>query len=430
MSAREVLSICGSSGQTAGRGLAKLDGEYHGYDRIFWLAYLSNGLTTLANGMLVRYADFVHLYGGDERQLGLIVGCGMIGSILFRLAQGDAIDRYGASRVWFWSVVIYSFSLLTHLWLASANGPAVFFARTMMQASLAGVFSSSITFVALRARPERMAEVIGTLGTSGFIGLMLGPAISDWLGSDGVGPAMVQKMFGVAAALAFTSAIATFLAARGSVPPTAHVRPNLFEVVIKYHPWLLSITAAVMGAGFSIPMTFLRPFAIESKLDGVALFFMVYAGTGFAARLASRSLFSRYGNRPWICLGLALLTLSYFSFVPIAKTWHLIFPAMIAGAAHALLFPSVMSEGTRAFPRQYLGVATALILTMFDVGTFISAPLIGLFLHSAKAYTAHPYMWLFAGIAALFACHTTLYCVLSAAGRPRDVKGAITRGGQ
>jgi MFS family permease len=424
LSARDVLSIRGSSGQTAGYGLATLDGEHHSYDRIFWLAYLSNGLTTLANGMLVRYSDFVHLYGGDERQLGWIVGCGMIGSILFRLAQGDAVDRYGASRVWFWSVVIYSFSLLMHLWLGSANGPGVFLARIMMQASLAGVFSSSITFVALRARPERMAEVIGMLGTSGFIGLMLGPAISDWLGSGGVGPAMVRKMFGVSAALALTSAIATFFAARGCVRPTAHVRPNLFEVVIRHQPWLLSITAAVTGAGFSIPMTFLRPFAMESKLGGIALFFLVYAGTGFAARLASRSLFSRYGNRPWICLGLTLLTISYFAYVPIATTWHLIFPAMIAGAAHALLFPTVMSEGTRAFPRQYLGVATALMLTMFDVGTLISAPLIGLFLHSTKAYTAEPYKWLFAGIAALFACHTTLYCVLSAAVRPRDGKEA------
>ena len=59
-----------------------VDAHIHGYDRVFWLAYLSNGLTTFANGMLVRYADFVNVVGGDEQQLGLIVGCGMIGSIV------------------------------------------------------------------------------------------------------------------------------------------------------------------------------------------------------------------------------------------------------------------------------------------------------------------------------------------------------------
>lgn len=80
--------------------------ESHVYDRVFWLTYLSNCLTTLANGMMVRYSDFVDVLGGDEQQLGLIVGAGMVGSIVIRLAQGEAVDRYGASRVWFWSAMI------------------------------------------------------------------------------------------------------------------------------------------------------------------------------------------------------------------------------------------------------------------------------------------------------------------------------------
>jgi hypothetical protein len=39
------------------------------YDKIFWLTYLANGLTTVANAMLVRYADFVDVLGGEEWQL-------------------------------------------------------------------------------------------------------------------------------------------------------------------------------------------------------------------------------------------------------------------------------------------------------------------------------------------------------------------------
>lgn len=80
--------------------------EFHGYDRIFWLAYLSNGLIAMANAAMVRYADFVNVVGGEERQLGLIVGFGMIGSIIIRLAQGEAIDRYGEARVWLWSSLL------------------------------------------------------------------------------------------------------------------------------------------------------------------------------------------------------------------------------------------------------------------------------------------------------------------------------------
>jgi len=390
----------------------------HGYDRIFWFTYISNGLTTLANGMMVRYADFVDLIGGDEQQLGLIVGVGMIGSIVIRLAQGEAIDRCGSARVWFWSVIIYSLSLILHLAVSSASTPAVFLVRALMQAGLAGIFGSSITFVALRVPAKRMAEIIGALGTSGFLGLMIGPLISDWLGS-GHAPAeqMVSQMFWTATVLAVGSAVVTWFATRGAAMPVHHSRPSLLQVIRRHHPLMISATAAVMGAGFAIPATFLRPFAVELNISSVGLFFVVYALMGFGARLASRSLFERFGNRPWISVGLVLLTISYLFYIPVTKTWHLIAPAAIAGVAHALLFPSIMSAGTAAFPRQSMGVATSLILAMFDVGTFISAPLIGIFLRIARPLTPNAYPWMFAGVACVFAAVTVVF-LLSSAARP------------
>ncbi len=410
-----------SNGEVISGIVAAETAERTSYDRIFWLTYLSNGLTTLANGMMVRYSDFVDVVGGDEQQLGLIVGAGMLGSIAIRLAQGEAVDRYGASRIWFWSVVCYCFSLLLHLTVSTAYGPVVFLVRGLMQASLAGIFGSSITFVSLRVPPNRMAEIIGALGTSGFLGLMLGPLISDWLGSGHAIPeTMVNQMFWTATVLAVGSAVATWFAIQGAELPSRHPRPSLFKVVRQYHPLMISATAAVMGAGFAIPATFLRPFAIEKHIESVGVFFVVYAAMGFAARMASRSLFARYGNRPWMVVGLLLLTVSYFLYVPVTNTWHLMAPAAVAGIAHALLFPSIMSAGTAVFPRRYLGVATSLILAMFDVGTFISAPIIGGFLRYSKPLTDNPYAWMFASVACVFASVTVLF-LLSPAGRTQQV---------
>lgn len=408
-------------GKTPQISLTRGPPETHGYDRIFWLTYLSNGLTTFANGMLVRYSDYVDVLGGDEQQLGLIVGVGMLGSILIRLAQGEAIDRYGAAKIWFWSVMFYAVSLLLHLAVFSAYSPAVFLVRALMQASLAGIFGSSITFVSLRVPPKRMAEIVGALGTSGFLGLMVGPLISDWLGSGNAEPEkMVMQMFWTATLLAFSSALVTWFAIQGAVSPLHQSRPSLFVVMRRYHPLMISVTAAAMGAGFAIPATFLRPFAIEAHLSSVALFFMVYAVMGFAARVASRSLFERFGNRLWIIAGLMLLTTSYLLYLPISTTWHLVGPAAVAGIAHALLFPAIMSAGTAVFPRQCLGVATSLILAMFDVGTFISAPLVGIFLSLAKPLTPHAYHWMFASAAGVFAAVTVLF-LASSAGRPQQV---------
>lgn len=374
------------------------------YDRVFWLAYLANGLVTLANALMVRYADFVTTIGGEERQLGFIVGSGMVGSIVIRAVQGEAIDRLGAGRVWTWSICIYSISLILHLGISTAYGPAIFLVRLLMQASLAGVFGSSITFVSLRVPPARMAEVIGTLGTSGFIGIMVGPMIGDWLGAGHpLGRLLVVRLFGVAAGIAMVSSIVTWVACRKEATPPRRRRPNLLRIVRRYFPNSIAITAAAMGAGFSIPMTFLRPFAVDANIEGVGLFFLAYAGVAFVTRIATRSVFERYGNRPWILIGLVLLSASFLCYAPATRSWHLTGPAALAGMAHALLFPSIVSAGTHAFPRRYLGVATSVILAMFDVGTFIGAPVVGACILAAKSHDLAAYSLIFTGTAAVLA---------------------------
>lgn len=373
-----------------------LAGSSTPYDRTFWLAYVSNGLTTLANAMLVRYADFVAELGGEEQQLGLIVGCGMIGSILMRIVQGEAIDRFGAGRIWRWSICIYVVSLLLNLTVSTAFSPAIFLVRIVMQSSLAGMFGSSITFVSLRVPAPRMAEIIGALGTSGFIGICVGPLLSDWVASSTSDSAVnVARMFWAADAFAIVAAATAWLATRREARPTPRRRPHLAYVVRRYLPGVVSLAAAAMGAGLSIPFAFLRPFAVEMSLGNIGFYFAIYASTAFIARLATRSLFERHGNRPWILAGLVCLAVSYAAYIPVTRTWELAFPAAIAGVAHALLFPSIMAAGASAFPRRFLGVATSLMLAMFDVGTLVGAPVVGKFLHVAKTQglPAYPAMW-------------------------------------
>lgn len=190
---------------------------------------------------------------------------------------------------------------------------------------------------------------------------------------------MVMQMFWTATLLAFSSALVTWFAIQGacvSLTSISSITVHGDETVSSDHDFS---DRSGDGRGVCYSRYFFALFAIEAHLSSVGLFFVVYATMGFAARVASRSLFERFGNRPWIVVGLILLTTSYLLYLPISTTWHLIGPAAVAGIAHALLFPAIMSAGTAVFPRQCLGVATSLILAMFDVGTFISAPLVGIF---------------------------------------------------
>src|SRR3990172_3853706 len=165
------------------------------YDRRFWLSSASNLCTAMAIALLFRYADLVHRLGGGEFELGWIVGTGMVGSIMIRFAMGRTIDRHGARAIWLVSLAVLAAACFAHLLLNTCHGPAIYLLRFVFASAVAGVFGSSITWIGSRAPKERQAEVVGTLGASGFIAWALGNILGDMLSS---GPEHVERLFVVA----------------------------------------------------------------------------------------------------------------------------------------------------------------------------------------------------------------------------------------
>ncbi len=115
------------------------------YGLDFWLCYLANALLLVAVSVLFRYADFVAYFGGSERQLGMIVGVGMIGALVGRLALGVGIDRYGPRRIWLGSLALFILAMLIHMTITNVHGPVVFLARVLMMTGVAGAVGSAFT---------------------------------------------------------------------------------------------------------------------------------------------------------------------------------------------------------------------------------------------------------------------------------------------
>jgi MFS family permease len=378
-----------------------------------WLIYVSNGLTMTAVSMLVRYADFVTFLGGGEAQLGLIVGIGMIGSLAMRLAQGVGIDRYGARRIWLWSLALYIGSILANSMLTSAYGPGIFLVRIMMQTAIAGIFGASITHVSRCAPPTRMAEMVGTVGIAGFVGMLVGPQLSDWICGHGItGQTELNRLFQTSAFVAGWGLLAAWLATRREVPPRSRRRLPLLALARRYQPgWVLFAVAVAAGAGLNLPFTFLRSFAVERHLSSIGLFFSWYAVTAIVVRLLTRSMFERYGNRPWTIAGLFLLAVSLVCYLPVRQPWHWLVPGTMAGIAHALLFPTIVAAGSTAFPERYRGLGTTLMLTMFDVGNLVGPPFVGGTLHMARSLALPAYGTMIVSVAALLSMVGAIYAI-------------------
>ncbi len=384
------------------------------YGRPFWLAYAANILVMVAVSLLFRYADFVAALGGSEWELGWIVGTGMVGSLAVRLTLGTWIDQYGPRRVWLAALGLLGASCLAHLAVGTCHGPAIYLLRIAYCCAIAGVFGASMTFISARVPPTRTAEMIGMLGTAGFLGMVIGTQLGDLLlGTAVIHRWQIDAMFVAAAVLAGGSAGFALLATRELPVPRRAGRPPLWRLIGQYNPGPVLLVGLGMGIGLTLPGNFLRPYAAQLNVPRIGLFFGVYAPTAFVTRVLTRRLPERYGPEPMILLGLTGVVGGLLLLLVVGSQWHLVFPGLVFGVSHAMLFPSVVALGARRFPVEHRGLGTTLMLGTWDAGQLVGAPLVGGLLTTSARAGLPPYPTTFVSIAALLALLGVLYAALS-----------------
>jgi len=202
--------------------------EHNAYDLEFWLTYFANTCLIVSISSLFRYYDFVAYLGGDEYDLGLIFGLGMIGGLIARFAQGALIDRLGPRVIWLSSLALMILSLIGHFLITNVDGPFIYLLRLVFNIGLAGAFGATLTSVSLRAPSGRSTELIGVLGSSGFIGLAIGPILGDLIFSNSLQlNEQIAVMFGLSIGAAGLSMIGAYLATRGNLPQKSRDMPSL-----------------------------------------------------------------------------------------------------------------------------------------------------------------------------------------------------------
>lgn len=396
------------------------------YGLPFWRAYVANSLITIAWALLYRYADFVKVLGGSEYHLGWIVGIGMVGSLAMRFALGTGIDQYGPRRVWLGALAVFALTCFAHLAVTTHQGVAIYLLRIVLLSAVAGIFGSSITFISGRVSLERMAELVGMLGTSGFMGVIVGTTLGDWFCSTAtVERWQVNLIFLAAGCLALAAMAFAWLAtARQTTPTVRRRRPPTVSLLRRYHPGAVLMVGIVVGSSLALPTTFLRTFAQELGIARMGLFFAVYAGTAIATRVLTRRLAEQWGLRPMILVGLGVLVVAELAFLPVRWEWQFIFPAFGYGIAHAILFPTITAAGTSSFPHRYRGLGTMVILAAFDIGALVGAPAAGAIVHYSVQIGWPSYPTLFVAMAVVLLGTAALYA-LSPRRRPVAMRGPL-----
>jgi MFS family permease len=132
-------------------------------------------------------------------------------------------------------------------------------------------------------------------------------------------------------------------------------------------------------------------------------------------RLLTRRWTDRMGTRPVALCGLSCLAASLLLFLPVNSEWGLALPAAVSGVAHAVLFPAVISGGGNAFPNRHRGLATTLVLTMFDLGSLLGQPAVGVLLQASRNRGWPAYDVMFVSVAAFMGLVAFVYFCSSTA---------------
>lgn len=347
------------------------------YDRTFWLAYLANTALVLANALTFRFAELVYFLGGSERVTGDIVAIGLAVSILVRLTVSHVIDDYGTRKMWILTTILFICGGLLFLRCQEISW-LLYLARVAYFVGLTGMFACSMTHIQNQVPAHRRTEVIGNLGSSGFVGLILGSNVGDWIvRSVPQGALQFQILFGGATLVGVVYLVIVLIMTHGQTWKPRGASPAAYRQLWRYWPGMVVVVGMIMGLGVVVTTVFLTRFATHRNIDGIGVFFTGYALSAFGFRLMAAR-WSRTIGRHWmLVLGLAGHTVGHLLLAFSASGWHFVLPSIICGFGHSLLFPAVVSLGAGAFPAEARGSGTSIILAFVDFGQFVFSPIMG-----------------------------------------------------
>ncbi|MEZ5940692.1 MAG: MFS transporter [Planctomycetaceae bacterium] len=347
------------------------------YGSSFYIAFAANIALVVANTMSFRFAELVKFLHGSEETTGRIVSFGLVVSLFIRVLAGRAMDRFGIRRIWILSGLSF---LAGSLWimLATDLSWSIYVARCIFIVGLATMFACSVSHIQQKAPPLRRTEVIGTFGASGFLGMILGSQLVDFFFRLIPDSAFrYQLVFGWIFLMGlFNVCMALWLTSGDTLRPLEDKR-SLQALLSTHFPASILLVTVMMGLGFSVTTVFLTRYATSLHLKGPATFFSAYAITAFSMRFVARRWSNIMGRHRMIWWGMLGHVFGHITLMFVTSDWQLMIPALGCGFGHALLFPCIVSLGSGDFPPEHRATGTTVVLASIDLGTVLTAPLLG-----------------------------------------------------
>lgn len=334
---------------------------------------------------------YVLAHGGDEAEIGLIIGVFALSAMCWRPVSGRIMDRQGRRAVLLTGAAIFLLSSI--LYHAARSVPALLLLRLFHGVGM-GTFSTAATAIVSDVSPlPRRGEAMGVFGLAANLAMAVGPA----LGVSITRAWGFTALFLVSAAVA-AAAILLPLPVPETLPhPSAPAAPGRFSPSAYFSrrallPAAITFTLCVT---YGCLMSFLPLYASRKGIGNVGAFFTVFALALAAVRTPAGGLSDRYGRLAVTGPGMIAVAAAVTAIGFTGSLLPLLGLAALYGAGFGTVHPALLAlTADRARPEER-GRGMATMLTAWELGISLGSVLMGLL--QASSFTA---MFLAAGAVA------------------------------
>ena len=308
--------------------------------------------------------------GGDAFAVGLVVGSFSLSSVILRPFAGRWADRRGRRIMLVIGAALQVVAAAGHL--AATTVPLMIVMRLLLGAAEAVYFVAAIAAATDLAPEDRRGEAISLMSTSLYLGVAIGPVLSEVLYSAGG--------FGwiwIAAALISVVAVGLSWVAPETLPPEARSTtaqgPFLHRRGIV--PGLLVLCGAWgMGAYFA----FLPLLTDQLGIGGAGGYLGLFALVVIGLRLVGARWPDQFGaaRLSGTALGLNALGMIIAGLAP--TELGLWVATIIFGAGVAFTFPAIVAMAVQGVPADERGAVVGTTGVFLDVAFGLSPAVLGL----------------------------------------------------
>lgn len=279
---------------------------------------------------------FIKSLGGDEADIGIIMGVAGFASIVVIPFTGSLIDRFGRKPFLIYGNLIMTLVGLLFANLKTLNIFIFILLRIIQGFGFAFTFVSAQTIVIDIVPESRRAEGLGFFGVFTMATHALGPAIGE----------IIQLRFGFSTLFLFAmffSIIALFLSRSiNETGETGEKFTNPFVFLMNSQNLYGTLfTTIICGGGFASVLVFITTYMQGLSLKPVSAFFLSYTVSAIATRIFLGQLADRYERSKIIIPSMLLYGMSIFCLVFTKNMPLLILDAAIFGIAHGFIYPAM-----------------------------------------------------------------------------------------